>query len=333
VPRRLTNDLLLGLVLALVLSGLFGWALPVQTAAPLYDLHRALGVAVLGVLLVWKQTVIRASLSRRLRRRPWDRSVVWGALGAIGLCAGVLLGLAWTLNLISFETLWGYSPLNIHVAVGIGLLPFVGWHAWKRRTANRASAPVASRRAALRLAGLTVAALVGWQAVPRAAAILTLPGTRRDTGSKFAAAFSNNAYPAEIWLFDSVPLIDASVWRLHLNGLPITLDDLATYPRRQVQAVLDCTGGWWTEQVWSGVPLMAVLDRAGLALRMGQVAVESVTGHRIVFSMADLSEAILATHVGDEPLSAVHGYPVRLAVPGRRGYQWVKWVERIDVTA
>ena len=35
MPRRLTNDLLLALVLALVLSGLFGWALPVQTAAPL----------------------------------------------------------------------------------------------------------------------------------------------------------------------------------------------------------------------------------------------------------------------------------------------------------
>jgi DMSO/TMAO reductase YedYZ molybdopterin-dependent catalytic subunit len=330
VPRRLTNDLLLALVLALVLSGIFGWALPVQTAAPLYDVHRALGVGVLVVLVVWKQAVIRASLLRRLRRRPWDRSLVWGLVGVVGLVGGVVLGLAWTLNLISFETLWGYSPLNIHVILGIGLLPFVGWHALVRRKANRASAPLASRRAALRVAGLSVAAVAGWQVMRQAAELLTLPGTRRETGSKFAASFSGNAYPAEIWLFDKVPLIDANDWRLALGGLvsrTLSLDDLREMPTREVQAVLDCTGGWWTEQVWRGVPLTTLLPE-----NARQVAIESTTGHRIVFSASDLGTAILATHVGDEPLSPAHGFPVRLAVPGRRGYQWVKWVARIEIS-
>ena len=53
---------------------------------------------------------------------------------------------------------------------------------------------------------------------------------------------------------------------------------------------------------------------------------------REVGDAADLSQAVLATHVGGEPLSAAHGYPVRLAVPGRRGYQWVKWVATIEIT-
>ena len=61
-------------------------------------------------------------------------------------------------------------------------------------------------------------------------------------------------------------------------------------------------------------------------------AVVSVTGHRIVLPMADLETAVLATHVGDEPLSPGHGFPVRLVVPGRRGYHWVKWVQRIEVS-
>jgi DMSO/TMAO reductase YedYZ molybdopterin-dependent catalytic subunit len=279
--------------------------------------------------------VIRASLARRLRRRPWDRTLIWGVIGATGLALGMLLGLAWTLNLISFETLWGYSPLNIHVIFGIGLLPFVGWHAWKRRRVNAASAPVRSRRAAVRLAGLGGVALAGWQAIQQAAPLLNAPGARRATGSKFAAALSGNAYPAEIWLLDRVPSIDVAAWRLHVSGLvqsTLSFDDLQTYAPRQVQAVLDCTGGWWTEQIWSGVPLLSVLERAGMGAAASQVAVVSTTGHRIVFSVADLDEAILATHVGDEPLSAAHGYPVRLAVPGRRGYQWVKWVEHIVVT-
>ena len=321
MPRRLTNDLLLALVLGLVLSGIFGWALPVSVAAPLYDVHRALGVAALVVLLVWKQDVIRKSLGRRLRRRTFDRSVVWGVLGLTSLSLGVLIGVAWSLNLISFDLLWGYSPLNIHVFVGLGLLPFVGWHAWVRRTSNRASARVVSRRAAVRVMGLGVVSLLGVFALP------WFTSTRRATGSKFAAALSGNAYPAEIWLFDSVPSIDPTTWRLHIGAQQFSLADLTALPQREVQAVLDCTGGWWTEQLWRGAPLAALLP-AGTT----QVTVVSTTGHTIGFNAADLSDAVLATHVGGEPLSPAHGFPVRLAVPGRRGYQWVKWVQRIDVS-
>jgi DMSO/TMAO reductase YedYZ molybdopterin-dependent catalytic subunit len=60
------------------------------------------------------------------------------------------------------------------------------------------------------------------------------------------------------------------------------------------------------------------------------VAFVSVTGHRIVLSVEDLATAILATHVGSAPLSPGHGYPLRLVVPGRRGYHWVKWLASIS---
>ncbi len=327
MPRRLTNDLLLGLILTLVLTGVFGWALPVAAAAPLYDLHRVMGVAVLLMLLVWKQAVIRASLTRRLRKKPWDRSVLWGALGAIGLVLGVTIGVAWTLGLISWDLRWGYSPLNIHVFVGIGLLPFVALHALRRRRANRVSAPVWSRRAAVRVAVLSLASVVGWQA--------TRLGDRRFTGSKPVSPVVGSPFPAEIWLFDAVPLIDAAVWRLQLSGLvsaTLTLDDLAAFPTRTMQEVLDCTSGWWTEQVWTGVPLLSVLERAGLASAVSQITVQSTTGHRIVLPPDVLDQLLLATHVGEAPLSPGHGFPVRLVVPGRRGYQWVKWVSQIEIT-
>ena len=50
---------------------------------------------------------------------------MWGSLAGVALLVTLALGLAWTLNLISFDWLWGYSPMNIHVALGIGLLPLV----------------------------------------------------------------------------------------------------------------------------------------------------------------------------------------------------------------
>jgi DMSO/TMAO reductase YedYZ molybdopterin-dependent catalytic subunit len=328
MPRRLTNDLLVALVLLQVLGGVLGWALPVDQARPLYDLHRALGVALI-LLLGWKQAIALASYRRRVlrRRAGWDRSVLFGTIAGVGLLATLALGMAWTLNLISFDWLWGYSPLNVHVIVGIALVPFVGWHMLLRRRQNAASAPVLSRRALLRVGGLGVATLVGWQAVEQLA-----PAVRLPSGSKQVASFTANAFPAEIWLFDRVPLLDASTWRIGVGAHDFGVQDLlALQPLVQVRAVLDCTSGWWSEQVWSGVQVTAALRAAGVSAE--NIAIVSATGHRIVLALADLEPAILATHVGGEPISAGHGAPMRLVVPGRRGYYWVKWVARLDAAS
>ena len=137
---------------------------------------------------------------------------------------------------------------------------------------------------------------------------------------------SGNAFPAEIWLVDTVPLLDPRTWRLSMGERRLSLDEIvAAHPTRTVQAVLDCTSGWWSEQVWTGVGLLDVVGEAR------EVTITSVTGHRIVLPGEDARQAILATHVGGEVLSPGHGYPLRLVVPNRRGYYWVKWVATLEV--
>jgi DMSO/TMAO reductase YedYZ molybdopterin-dependent catalytic subunit len=61
------------------------------------------------------------------------------------------------------------------------------------------------------------------------------------------------------------------------------------------------------------------------------VRVISRTGYRWSFSLADARRMLLATRVDGEPLSHGHGAPCRLVAPGRRGFQWIKWVERIEL--
>lgn len=323
VQRRLTNLLLLGLVVGLVASGLLGWVLPVAAAAPLYVLHRALGVALLLALL-WKAGIARRSLLRRLPRR--DSSIALGAGSGVLLAASVVLGFAWTLGLVSFDTFRGYSALNVHVFMGLGLLPLMAWHLVRRWERGPALGRLLTRRAALRALTLSAITLAVLPALDR---IAQGSGLRRLTGSKHAGSFTANAMPITTWTFDSVPEIARDAWRLRVGDASFAYRDLAAFARREVIAVLDCTGGWWSEQRWTGVRVGDLLDAA--AARGREATVVSATGHRWTFPLDEVREALLATHLGGEPLSAPHGAPARLVAPGRRGFQWIKWVERIEL--
>ena len=157
---------------------------------------------------------------------------------------------------------------------------------------------------------------------------------KRATGSRHAGSFSGNAFPVTIWSLDSVPTIDVEKWRLRIrtpSAAPTDLSyaDLAALPRHEASVVLDCTGGWWSEQIWSGVSLKDVLARSPVGERATRVEVISVTGHRWTFDRSEAERAILATHVGGELLSAGHGYPLRLVAPSLRGFLWIKWVGEV----
>ena len=323
MPRRLTTVLLWGCVVGLAATGLLGWVLPFGQALALFELHRVLGAALLVLLAAWKWRIAARSLGRRW---PRDRSVWAGLTLAAALVGTVGLGLGWTLGLLSHESLGGYSALNVHVFFGLALVGLLVPHLWARWEGLPRPVEMRGRRAALRALGLAVGAVGLWRAVE------VLGTARRESGSKHAGSFSANDYPVTIWTFDAVPTIDRADWRLKALGRELSYGELVgAFPAREAAIVLDCTGGWWSEQLWRGVGLLDVLRGLGMSAEARWVEVVSITGHGWTFRVDELEDALLATHVGGEELSAGHGYPVRLCVPGRRGFQWVKWVERVDV--
>ncbi len=325
LPRQVTNLLVLASVIGLAASGLVAWLLPLERAAPLYDLHRALAAA-LVLLLVWKQVIVRASLRRRLRPPRFDRSVLVGMAAGLALAAALGVGIAWTLGAVTFDSIAGYSALNVHVFVGLGLVPLVLLHLARRWQRLPPVARLLSRRTLLRAGVASLASLALWRATEAVAA------ARRVTGSKHAGSFTGNAFPYTIWAFDEAPSVDVSSWRLEVAGVPVSYDELIALPRHELAAVLDCTGGWWTEQRWRGVRVADVLDRYASGASPREVRVVSVTGHAWSFGLDEVRDALLATHVGGEPLAPGHGFPVRLVAPGRRGFQWVKWVARLELS-
>lgn len=328
MSRGTTNVALLAATGLLVATGVLGWTQPELAASPLYLAHRVLGIA-LVLFLAWKYGIARRSLRRRIRGGV-TLSLVLSGLAVAALAATLALGFAWTFGVVSFAAPWSYSALNLHVFVGLALLALVAGHAIARRERGRL-AGATGRRDLLRLAAVVGAAALAMPIIERFA------DQRRATGSKHAGSFTGNAFPLTIWSFDAVPEIDPAAWQVRVTGAvaspaAYSVAELAGLPQREGPALIDCTGGWWSEQRWRGPGLRGLVARSGPAPDARLVTVVSVTGHHWAFALADLDDAILATHVGGEVLSPGHGFPARLVVPERRGFQWIKWVEQIEVS-
>lgn len=165
--------------------------------------------------------------------------------------------------------------------------------------------------------------------------------------------------------FDT-PEIDRDAWRLRLSGrvareLELDWATLAAMPTRSVLATMECAGNgrsfleqtthgvqWGAGAIghaeWVGVPLRAVLERAGLTEGAREIVFtgadrgrEADHPHTMAFARSlPLDKAldedtILAFEMNGEPLTPEHGYPVRLIVPGWYGVASVKWLERMHV--
>jgi DMSO/TMAO reductase YedYZ molybdopterin-dependent catalytic subunit len=318
---RQTNEALLVVVLLTFGTGVATVAIGSPSGAWVGIGHGICGLAVV-LLIPWKSRVVRGGLRRARRSRGLSLLLATLTLGTLLAGLGYATGVA--------RSIAGRPGLWVHIVLALALVPLVVWHVWARRIRPRRTD--LSRRALLR-AGLLAGAAAGLYAADQAAvSVLGLPGARRRfTGSYETASFRPEAMPSTSWLLDTVPTIDPDRWRLAIadgqGRRELALAEL-TRSAGRVRATLDCTSGWYSHQDWAGVPLHTLLHRSPGAQ---SVYVHSVTGYWVRLPIHDLDRLLLATAVGGAALAAVHGFPLRLVAPGRRGYWWVKWIDRVEL--
>ena len=319
VPTRFGARTNLGLLLLLLGAFLTGWlAFAYATAPARWSLvvHATSGIAIL-LLLPWKSMIARRGMSRN-RPHRWA-SILLGLL----VITSLLAGLAHSTGLLVYAG--PFSAMEVHVGAALAAVPFVVWHVAVRRIRIRGTD--VSRRNFLRGAVVISTAAVAYGAGELVVRATGLPGAaRRFTGSYEAGSYAPGLMPVSSWMFDSIPQVEAKDWRLRIGDRALSYEELAAFDDRVV-ATLDCTGGFYSTQVWSG----ARLDRLVKDMRGTSIRVVSHSGYDRRFPIDQAVSLLLATRFGDQPLDAGHGFPARLVAPGRRGFWWVKWVTAIEV--
>jgi DMSO/TMAO reductase YedYZ molybdopterin-dependent catalytic subunit len=330
-PRLVDWSLLAATLLELI-TGLVSFTVGRPEGRWLFWLHGVLGLAIV-LLLVWKV----ARVWPRLRSaRQWQGSAAGTLLSVAALTVALLAigsGVWWS----SFLSPLGYpNGLNWHVIFGILLTLLVAGHMLVRFKPLRRS-DFAGRRTALRFLSLAAFGGALWAGQQGMNHTLGLPGAqRRFTGSREVGSFAGLAFPPTMWMFDNPAPVDPARFTLRVSGAveQEQVYDLAALGRlapASLEATLDCTGGWYTTQLWHGVAVAELLAAARPTSEAVMVSFVSTTGYRWSVPLAEAYSLLLAQAVGDDSLDHWRGWPLRLVAPGRRGFQWVKWVTEIQV--
>src|SRR5438132_13455370 len=163
-----------------------------------------------------------------------------------------------------------------------------------------------------------------------------------------------------------VPALELADWRLHVGGCvgrgrEWTWDELTALPERTVFATVECAGNgrsfvqphvhgvqWGAGAIghaeWTGVPVKLVLEQSGLRAEAREVLFEgwdcgSESDHpqpmhfarSLPLGKATHPDTLLVYRMNGEALEPLHGFPLRLFVPGWYGVASVKWLKRIEV--
>ncbi len=138
--------------------------------------------------------------------------------------------------------------------------------------------------------------------------------------------------------YGSVPRFDPAKWDFRIWGLVetplcLTWREFDLLPRIKSASDFHCVTRWSRfNNAWSGVAFREVIKLVQLRPEAKYVLVHAEQGYTANVPLADLDreDVLFATHHDGQPLTADHGYPLRLIVPHLYAWKSVKWVRGLE---
>ena len=137
----------------------------------------------------------------------------------------------------------------------------------------------------------------------------------------------------------SVPKIDLATWTLTVSGeverpLMLTWTELLELPSREVTVDIHCVTRWSRfDTTFRGVHWSELAKLAGPKPGGRYVVAHAEQGFTSNMPLAAIEDenALIAYEADGEPLTADHGWPVRLLVPSRYFWKSAKWLTGIEL--
>ena len=127
---------------------------------------------------------------------------------------------------------------------------------------------------------------------------------------------------------------------LRIDGLvdrPVELsyEEALSLPHYSKVVTLHCVEGWQATILWEGLRMSDLLNAAGIGSRATQVVLHAVDGYTTSLPVAYVVERdiLLAYKMNGVELPPERGFPFQLVAEDKWGYKWIKWVERIELSA
>ena len=138
--------------------------------------------------------------------------------------------------------------------------------------------------------------------------------------------------------YGSIPKFDPAKWDFRVWGLVerplrLTWDEFGHLPQFRNTSDFHCVTRWSRfDNQWQGVAFREVLSRVNPKAKATHVLVHAEQGFTANVPLADLDrdDVLLATHHDGQPLTADHGYPLRLIVPHLYAWKSVKWLRGLE---
>ena len=134
-----------------------------------------------------------------------------------------------------------------------------------------------------------------------------------------------------------VPGFDLQEFRLNIDGsvgqpLSLSFDDLRSQPHVERAVRMDCVGGFRNNSVMAGLAVQPLLERAEVSPEARRAVFHCADGYHVSIELGDILEKdpFLAYAINGQE-TPKFGFPLRLAIPGKYGYQWAKLIVRVEL--